>query len=162
MYGRLRSIPGHQRPDENDRHRTRLGCEQAQRLVRMHRISVRHKPSIAPQEDCMTEKCVIDTSLNDFAGPLIMRVFSKQLTVEQARAIKQEFGWMGALMLERLLNDELTKADFELIRCHDDLQAVPDAAQVAIDQLSYSETERLYEEFAKHVEDAIIERMTEG
>ena len=57
----------------------------------------------------MTDKLVIDTSLDDLGGPLIMRVFRKQITVEQARAIKQEFGWMGALMLERLLNDELTE-----------------------------------------------------
>jgi hypothetical protein len=108
----------------------------------------------------MTEKLVIDTSLDDLGGPLIMRVFRKRLTVQQARAIKQEFGWMGALMLERLLNDELTEDDLELIRCHDDLQAGPDAAQEAGNQLQQSDTERLYEEFAKRMEDDLIDRMT--
>jgi hypothetical protein len=34
-----------------------------------------------------------DTSLDALVGPLIMRVFRKQLTVEQARAIDAEFGW---------------------------------------------------------------------
>jgi hypothetical protein len=41
----------------------------------------------------MTDKLVIDTSLDDLGGPLIMRVFRKQITVEQARAIKQ-VGWV--------------------------------------------------------------------
>jgi hypothetical protein len=126
-------------------HQTRLGCEQVRRLVRMHRISGCHVPFIAPLEDYMTMKLIIDTSLDGLGGPLVVRVFRKQLTVEQARAIKREFGWMGALMLERLLSDELTEDDCELIRCHDDLQGVPDAAQAAIDQLPDSETERLYD-----------------
>ena len=108
----------------------------------------------------MTDKLVIDTSLDDLGGPLIMRVFRKQLTVEQARAIKEEFGWMGALMLERLLDDELTKDDIELICCHDDLRAGPDAAQEAVDQLQRSDTERLYDEFVKRTEDDLIYRMT--
>jgi hypothetical protein len=108
----------------------------------------------------MTDKLVIDTSLDDLGGPLIMRVFRKQLTVEQARAIKHEFGWMGALMLERLLDDELTEDDFELIRCHDGLYSGPDAAQEAVNQLQQSDTERLYDEFAKRMEDDLIDRMT--
>ena len=107
----------------------------------------------------MTDKLVIDTSLDDLGGPLIMRVFRKQLTAVQARAIKQEFGWMGALMLERLLNDDLTEDDIELIRSHDDLQAGAEAAQAALDQLQQSDTERLYDEFAKRVEDAAIDHI---
>jgi hypothetical protein len=63
---------------------------------------------------------VADTSLDDLVGPVIMRVFRQQLTVEQARAIEAEFGWMKLLTLRRLLDDQLTEDDIAIIACHKD------------------------------------------